>query len=150
MTVRRFLPIYIAAGLSLVLAATALAASAGTDNEISVSPRTTVATAPADSPIDFAGAKDARSGNPLPVGNVVVGRVVHFTRGSETAYASMTMRCPAGKSLRTLGLTGKVAPQPLHPMHYVGHRQVDVLVTFNAHETKVGQSVEGSVLALCH
>ena len=149
MTVRRFLPIYIAAGLSLAVAATALAASASTDNEISVSPRTTVAKAPADSPVDFAGAKDARRGQPLPVGNVVVGRVVRFTRGSEAAYASMTMRCPSGKSLRTLGMTGDVAPQPLRPLHYVGRRQVDVLVTFDAHKTKVGQSVEGTVLALC-
>jgi hypothetical protein len=149
MTVRRFLPIYIAAGLSLAVAATALAASAGTDNEITVSPRTTVAEAPADSPVDFAGAKDARRGQPLPVGNVVVGRVVRFTRGSEAAYASMTMRCPSGKSLRTLGLTGDVGPQPMRPLHYVGRRQVDVLVTFDAHKTKVGQSVEGTVLALC-
>jgi hypothetical protein len=149
MTVRRFLPIYIAAGLSLALAATALAASAGTDNEISVSPRTTVAQAPADSPIDFPGAKDARHGKPLPAGNVVVGRVIRFTRGSEAAYASMTMRCPAGKRLRTLGLTGDVVPQPMRPLHYAGRRQVDVLVTFDAQKTKVGQSVEGTVLALC-
>jgi len=150
MTVRRFLPIYIAAGLCLVLAATALAASAGTDNEISVSPRTTVAKAPADSPIDFAGARDARRGEPLPLGNVVVGRVVRFTRGSEAAYASLTMRCPAGKSLRTLGNTGDVGPQVLRPLHYAGRRQVDVLVTFDAGRTKVGQSVDGTVLALCH
>jgi hypothetical protein len=150
MTVRRFLPIYIAAGLSLLVAATALAASAGADNEISVSPRTIVADAPADSPIDFAGAKDARRGHPLPLGNVVVGRVVRFMRGSEAAYASMTMRCPAGKSRRTLGNTGDVGPQVLRPLHYVGRRQVDVMVTFNAQETKVGQSVEGTVLALCH
>jgi len=150
MTVRRFLPIYIAAGLSLVLAATALAASAGTDNEISVSPRTTVAKAPADSPVDFAGAKDARRGQPLPLGNVVVGRVVRFTRGSEVAYASLMLRCPSGKSLRTLGNTGDVAPQVVRPLHYVGRRQVDVLATFDAHKVKVGQSVEGTVLALCH
>jgi hypothetical protein len=150
MTVRRFLPICIIAGLSLLVAATALAASAGTDNEISVSPRTSVATAPADSPIDFAGAKDARRGKPLPAGNVVVGRAVRFTRGSEVAYASLTMRCPAGKSLRTLSNTGDVAPQVLRPLHYVGRRQVDVMATFNAKKTKVGQSVEGTVLALCH
>jgi hypothetical protein len=148
MTVRRFLPIIVAV-LSLAVAGTALAATAGTDSEIIVSPRTTVAKAPDNSPIDFAGASDARRGKPLPSGNVVVGRKVRFTRGDEVAYASLTMRCPSGKSLRTLGLTGDVAPQPMRPLHYVGRRQVDVLVTFNAHRTKVGQSVEGTVLALC-
>src|SRR5215217_1882583 len=92
-----FLPIAVA-GLSLAAGGTALAASAGTDNQISVSPRTTVASAPADSPIDFAGASDARRGKPLRAGNVVVGRAVQFTRGTEVAYASLTLRCPAGKA----------------------------------------------------
>src|SRR4051812_24487566 len=100
MTVRCFLPIAVA-GLLLAAGGTALAASAGTDNEISVSSRTTVASAPADSPIDFPGASDARRGKPLPSGNVVVGRTVRFTRGTEVAYAALTMRCPAGKVLRT-------------------------------------------------
>jgi hypothetical protein len=148
MTVRRFLPIAVAA-LSLAVAGTALAASASTDSEISVSSRTTVAQAPDTSPISFAGARDARRGKPLASGNVVVGRKVQFTRGSEVAYASMTMSCPAGTTLRTLGLTGDVAPQPERPLDYAGHKQVDVLVTYNAHAAKVGQNVDGTVLALC-
>ena len=149
MTVRRFLPIAVAA-LSLAVAGTALAASAGVDSEISVSPRTTVASAPDNSPINFAGAADARRGKPLPSGNVVVGRKVDMTRGDEVAYASITMRCPSGTVLRTLGRTGDVGPQVERPLHYVGRRQVDVMVTYDAHKTKVGQSVEGTVLALCH
>ena len=99
MTVRRFLPIAVAA-LSLAVAGTALAAAAGTDSQITVSPRTTVAKAPDNSPIDFAGARDARRGKPLASGNVVIGRKVSFTRGDEVAYASLTMRCPSGKTLR--------------------------------------------------
>lgn len=149
MTVRRFLPIAVAA-LSLAVAGTALAASTGTDSEISVASRITVAKAPDKSPIDFAGAPDARRGKPLASGNVVVGRTVRFTRGSEVAYASLTMRCPAGTTLRTLGVTGDVGPQPERPLDYAGHQQVDVLVTYNAHKTKVGGDVEGTVLALCH
>jgi hypothetical protein len=148
MTVRRFLPIAVAA-VSLAVAGSALAAQAGTDSEITVSPRTTVAKAPDNSPIDFAGAKDARRGRPLPSGNVVVGRAVRFTRGDEVAYASITMRCPAGKALRTLGSTGDVGPQVQRPLDYVGRRQVDVLVDYDAKRVKVGQSVEGTVLALC-
>jgi hypothetical protein len=148
MTVRRFLPISVAV-LSLAVAGTALAASAGTDSEITVSPRTTVAKAPGSSPIDFAGAPDARRGKPLPSGNVVVGRKVSFTRGDEVAFASLTMRCPSGTSLRTLGRTGDVGPQVERPIHYVGRRQVNVLVDYDARRTKVGQSVEGTVLALC-
>jgi hypothetical protein len=148
MTVRRFLPITVVA-LSLAAAGTALAAGAGTDTQISVSPRTTVAKAPADSPIDFPGARDARRGKPLPSGNVVVGRAVRFTRGSEVAFASLTMRCPAGKVLRTLGRTGDVAPQDPRPVRYVGRRSVEVLVDFDARRVEVGQTAEGTMLALC-
>lgn len=98
---------------------------------------------------DFAGAKDARAGRPLPAGNVVVGRVVRFTRGSELAYAAITMRCPAGKVLRTLGQTGDVGPQVLRPLRYTGRCSVDVVVDFDARRVKVGQTAEGTVLALC-
>jgi hypothetical protein len=150
MSARRFLPIASIAAVSLAAGGTALAASAGTDSAITVSPRTTVAAAPANSPIDFPGARDARAGKPLPAGNVVVGRAVKFTRGTEVAYAGITVRCPVGKSLRTLGSLGAAAPQVLRPLHYVGRRQVDVMVTYDARTAKVGQTVDGTVLALCH
>jgi hypothetical protein len=150
MSARCFLPIATLAAVSLAAGGTALAASAGTDSAITVSPRTTVASAPANSPISFPGARDARAGKPLPSGNVVVGRAVKFTRGSEVAYAGITVRCPAGKTLRTFGRVGAVAPQLLRPLYYVGHRQADVLVTYDARTVKVGQSVDGTVLALCH
>jgi hypothetical protein len=148
MSARRLIPIAVAV-VSLTAAGTALAASASIDSEITVSPRTTVASAPDKSPIDFAGAHDARRGKPLPKGNVVVGRAVKLTRGSEVAYATLTMTCPSGKALRTLGRTGDVAPQVLHPVHYVGKRSVSVLVDYDASKVKVGQSAEGTVLALC-
>src|SRR3954454_3402329 len=150
MSARRFLPIVTLAAVSLAAGGTALAASTGTDSAITVSPRTTVASAPANSPIDFPGARAARAGKPLPSGNVVVGRAVKFTRGSDVAYADLTLRCPAGKTLRTLGRLGAVGPQVVRPLHYVGRRQVEVLVTYNAKAVKVGQSVEGTALALCH
>jgi hypothetical protein len=149
MTVRRLLPIAVA-GLTLAVGGTALAASAsGTDSQITVSSRTTVAKAPDNSPISFAGAKDARRGKPLASGNVVVGRNVKFTRGSEVAYASLTLRCPSGTALRTLGQMGGVGPQVVRPIHYVGRKQVDVMVTYDTSRAKVGDSVEGTVLALC-
>jgi hypothetical protein len=150
MTTRRLLPIASLAAVSLAASGTALAASAGTDTAITVSPRTTVASAPAKSPISFPGARDARAGKPLARGNVVVGRAVKFTRGSEVAYAGITVRCPAGKTLRSFGRVGGVAPQLLRPRDYVGRRQADLLVWFDARTVKVGQSVDGTVLALCH
>jgi hypothetical protein len=150
MTVRRYLPIAVAV-LSLAAGGTALAATtAGTDSQISVSSRTTVAKAPDNSPISFAGAPDARRGKPLKSGNVVVGRTVKFTRGSEVAFAAITMRCPAGTTLRTLGQTGHVAPQVVRPLRYAGHKQVDVTVDYDAKRVKVGDNAEGTVLALCH
>jgi hypothetical protein len=149
MSARRFLPIA-AAAVCLAAAGTAVAATSGADSTITVSPRTTVASAPDNSPIDFAGASDARRGKPLPKGNVVVGRAAKFERGSEVAYATLTMSCPSGKALRTLGRTGGVAPQVMHPIHYVGKRSVEVLVTYDASKVKVGDTADGTVLALCH
>jgi hypothetical protein len=149
MTVRRYLPIAVA-GLTLAVGGTALAASAaGTDSQITVSSRTTVAKAPDNSPISFGGAPDARRGKPLKSGNIVIGRHVQFTRGSEVAFASITLRCPSGSALRTLGRTGDVAPEVVRPLNYVGHKQVEVMVDYDARHTKVGDSVQGTVLALC-
>jgi hypothetical protein len=56
---------------------------------------------------------------------------------------------PPGKVLRTLGETGDVGPQVLRPLRYTGRRSVDVVVDFDARRVKVGQTAEGTVLALC-
>jgi hypothetical protein len=136
-------------GAVAAAAGTALAASQGTDSQVTISPRTVVASAGQTSPVDVGGARAVRAGKPIPAGYVLVGRHVKFTRGTEVGYGALTMRCPAGKTLRGLALQGQVGPQVVRDTHYAGKRSVFVIVDYNTRITPVGGTAEGTVLALC-
>jgi hypothetical protein len=130
-------------------AATALAASAGTDSQVTISPRTVVASAGQTSPVDVGGVRAVRAGKPIPSGYVLVGRHVKFTRGTEAGYGALTMRCPSGKTLRGLARQGQVGPQVYRDVNYPGKRSVDLIVDYDANHTPVGGTAEGTILALC-
>jgi hypothetical protein len=130
-------------------AGTALAASSGTDSTVTISPRTVVASAGQTSPVDVGGVRAVRAGKPIPSGYVLVGRHVKFVRGTEAGYGALTMRCPAGKTLRGLARQGQVGPQVVRDTHYSSKRSVDLIVDYNARIVPVGGIAEGTVLALC-
>jgi hypothetical protein len=136
-------------GAVAAAAGTALAATQGTDSQVTISPRTVVASAGQTSPVDVGGVPAVRAGKPIPSGYVLIGRHVKFTRGTEVGYGALTVRCPAGKTLRGLARQGQVAPQVIRDTHYPGKRSVDVIVDYNARVTPVGGTAEGTVLALC-
>jgi hypothetical protein len=149
-----FSPLRILIALAVVAAVatgagTALAAGSGTDSQVTISPRTVVASAGQNSPVDVGGVRAVRAGKPIPSGYVLVGRHVKFTRGTEAGYGALTMRCPAGKTLRGLARQGQVGPQVYRDTNYPGKRSVDVIVDYNANTTPVGGTAEGTVLALC-
>jgi hypothetical protein len=136
-------------GVVAAAAGTALAASQGTDSQVTISPRTVVASAGQTSPVDVGGVRAVRAGKPIPAGYVLVGRHVKFTRGSEVGYGALTVRCPSGKTLRGLARQGQIGPQVYRDVNYVGKRSVDVIVDYDANHTAVGGTAEGTVLALC-
>jgi hypothetical protein len=127
---------------------TALAAS-GTDSTVTISPRTIVASAGQNSPVAVGGVRAVRAGKPIPSGYVLIGRHVKFVRGTEAGFGALTMRCPAGKTLRGLARQGKVGPQVVRDINYSGKRSVNVIVDYDANHTPVGGTAEGDVLALC-
>jgi hypothetical protein len=67
---------------------------------------------------------------------------VRFVRGTEAGFGALTMRCPAGKTLRGLARQGGVGPQDYRNVDYVGKRSVDVIVDYDANRTPVGATVE--------
>jgi hypothetical protein len=136
-------------GAVAAAAGTALAATQGTDSQVTISPRTVVASAGQTSPVDVGGVRAVRAGKPIPSGYVLAGRHVKFTRGTEAGYGALTMRCPSGKTLRGLARQGQVGPQVVRDTHYPGKRSVDLIVTYDANRTPVGGTAEGTVLALC-
>jgi hypothetical protein len=136
-------------GAVAAAAGTALAASQGTDSQVTISPRTVVASAGQTSPVDVGGVRAVRAGKPIPSGYVLVGRHVKFTRGTEVGYGALTMRCPSGTKLRGLARQGQIGPQVYRDTRYPGKRAVDVIVTYDANHTPVGGTAEGTVLALC-
>src|SRR5919202_2978307 len=103
-------------------AATALAATQGTDSQVTISPRTVVASAGQTSPVDVGGVRAVRAGKPIPAGYVLVGRHVKFVRGTEAGFGALTMRCPSGKTLRGLARQGQVGPQVYRDVNYPGKR----------------------------
>jgi hypothetical protein len=121
----------------------------GTDSQVTISPRTVVASAGQTSPVDVGGVRAVRAGKRIPSGYVLIGRHVKFTRGTEVGYGALTMRCPSGKTLHGLARQGQVGPQVVRDTHYPGKRSVDLIVTYDANRTPVGGTAEGTVLALC-
>jgi hypothetical protein len=135
-------------GAVAAAAGTALAAQ-GTDSQVTISPRTVVASAGQTSPVDVGGVRAVRAGKPIPAGYVLIGRHVKFTRGTEVGYGALTMRCPSGKTLRGLAREGQVGPQVYRDVNYPGKRSVNVIVDYDANHTPVGGTAEGTVLAIC-
>ena len=149
LTRTRLLIALVVVGAVAAAAGTALATTSGTDSQVTISPRTTVAAAGQKSPVDVGGVRAVRAGKTIPSGYVLIGRHVKFTRGTEVGYGALTMRCPAGKTLRGLARQGQVGPQVYRDTNYPGKRSVDVIVDYDANHTAVGATVEGDVLALC-
>jgi hypothetical protein len=136
-------------GAVAAAAGTAFAAGQVTDSQVTISPRTVVASAGQTSPVDVGGVRAVRAGKPIPAGYVLIGRHVKFTRGTEAGYGALTMRCPSGKTLRGLARQGQVGPQVYRDVNYPGKRSVNVIVDYDANHTPVGGTAEGTVLALC-
>jgi hypothetical protein len=134
---------------AIAAAGTAIASSSGSDSQVTISPRAVVAVAGQPSPVDVGGVRAVRAGKPIPARYVLIGRHVRFVRGTEAGFGALTMRCPAGKTLRGLARQGGVGPQVYRNVDYVGKRSVDVIVDYDANRTPVGATVEGTVLALC-
>ena len=91
----------------------------------------------------------ARAGKRIPARYVLIGPHVTFVRGTDAGFGALTIRCPAGKTLRGLARQGGVGLQVYRNASYVGKRSVDVTVDYDANRTPVGSTVEGTVLALC-
>jgi hypothetical protein len=138
-----------AVAVAIVAGGTALAGSPGSDSQVTISPRTVVAVAGQPSPVDVGGVRAVRAGKPIPARYVLIGRHVRFVRGTEAGFGALTMRCPAGKTLRGLARQGSVGPQVYRNISYVGKRSVDLIVDYDANRTPVGATVDGTVLALC-
>jgi hypothetical protein len=134
---------------AIAAAGAAIASSSGSDSQVTISPRAVVAVAGQPSPVDVGGVRAVRAGKPIPARYVLIGRHVRFVRGTEAGFGALTMRCPAGKTLRGLARQGGVGPQVYRNVDYVGKRSVDVIVDYDANRTPVGATVEGTVLALC-
>jgi hypothetical protein len=82
--------------------------------------------------------KDAR----LPSGDRLVYRTVTLSRGQKP---TLTVRAPAGKTLRGLATSGKVGFTVVSPRSYVGHRSVKVRAFA---PPKSSGSVSGRIYAL--
>jgi len=132
------------AAFGLVAIAGAEAPAPPADTTITVSPRTTLV-APQNSPIDFPGVPSARRGKPLAKGYVAIGRDVRVTRGTETAFATMRMTCPTGRTWRTGGSSGDVAGSVLD-RRVTGKRSVLVLAIA---APAIGSTATGTIYALC-
>ena len=93
-------------GAVAAAAGSALAAEQGTDSQITISPRTVVASAGQTSPVDVGGIRAVRAGKPIPSGYVLVGRHVKFTRGTEVGYGALTMDAVASEAGVTVTFIG--------------------------------------------
>jgi hypothetical protein len=136
----------------LAATASALAQSGGAPTQITVGAASVLA-APARSPIDFPGARDARQGAPLPTGEVVVARQVAITRGDDPAQATVTLTCPPRMRVRSAGASeiprGVAAQLPRTRAGYRGRRSVRVVTDFDARAVAKGQTASGTLYALC-
>jgi hypothetical protein len=117
-----------------------VALAAGGDAQVTIAPPTTLH-AGQTAPFDAAGVKAVRRGKPIPSGYVLVGRRITIDRGtSGSVGAAIALTCPAGKTARTLGLTGEIGPAVIGD-RYVGHRSVRAVVwTAPRHVKSAGTS----------
>jgi len=122
-------------------AGAAVAADGATDIKVTAAPTL----APGQkAPFDAPGVRSIRRGKPIPAGYRLIGQQVDITRGSTSAGAALTFRCPHGETLRTFGIVGNAGFSATN-RDYRGHRQTTI-VSFApprlAHAT-------GTVYAVC-
>jgi hypothetical protein len=132
---------------ALASAVGAFAAAGGSATTTAVTPRV-LSAAPERSPVDFPGVAQARAGEPLPAGYVVVARDVRISRGAEGAYAALRMACPKGKTWRTGAAAGDIGMSVLDRA-VSEKRSVLVLASFDTRQTALGETAAGTIYALC-
>ena len=118
--------------LTTLLAASVLSAGAVTtatavsgDSVITLGAPKALA-AGAKSPIDAGGVPAVRRGKAIPAGYVLVNRTVRIEPGAGAAGAVVRLTCPAGKGLRTYGVTGTAGGSAARG-DYVGDRRGEIL-----------------------
>lgn len=134
-----------AATAALATGATAIAQESATPTQVTVGSATQLV-AGQTAPFDAAGVRAVRRGKPIPSGYVLVGREVSITYGDQIAWGAGRLTCPAGKTLRTMGLTGQVGPQP-GSADYVGRRSWPVI--FTGPSAPKGTTVTGTAWGVC-
>jgi hypothetical protein len=125
------------------------------DSTFSVGPRQLLE-AGDPSPVDFAGVRGDARGTPIARGATVVGYRVTITRGQTAGFPAFTIRCPAGKVLKTFGADGTIGPQIVGRSPFVRRTKVDyankpswgVVVRYGS-DTAVGQTRTGNVYGYC-
>lgn len=105
------------------LGAGGVAFAAETPTQISVQ-TVPALTAGQTSPFDAAGVRAIRRGKPIPARYVLIGQQVDIKRGTKTAGAALTFRCPQRKTLRTFATQGDAGFTATR--NYAGHRQTIV------------------------
>jgi len=134
----------LAGAAALAAAGTSIATAADGDAQITVGPQTTLK-AGAKAPFDAAGVRAIRRGQAIPKGYTLVGRKITIDRGTAgSAGAVAKISCPAGTVAKTMGLTGKVGPNPIGD--YVGHKDV----RFAAWSPPLSPVASGVSYAVCH
>lgn len=79
------------------------------------------------------------------------------TRGAQAVYPAFTARCPGRRLLQTFAVTGPVSPQIVGPnpfvrrraFDYAGKREWGIIVDFNTHASKPGDTLTGTIYAVC-
>lgn len=121
-----------ATALTTLLAASVLSAGAvgtavaASGDAVMTLGSTTQLVAGAQSPIDAGGVKAVRRGKAIPAGYVLVGRKLTIEPGGGAAGAIVRLTCPAGKTLRTYGVTGTAGGSAARG-DYVGKRRGEIL-----------------------
>ena len=150
-----------AASVSALLAGGAAIAQTGAPTapgttSMSVGPRVELPAGAID-PTDFPGVHDDRRGQPIPSRFRAISYAVSITRGTTETYPTFTVRCPAGRKLFTFASTGGVGPQIVGYTPFIRRRGFDysgksswgVVADYNRRDVKVGETVTGTVYAIC-
>lgn len=147
----------LAAALALVGAGAAIAQQGepGTSTA-SVGPRTELAPG-TRWPVNFPGIRGDDAHQVIPSKYRVVKYHVSFVRGAQAVYTTFTARCPGGRTLQTFAYSGSVYPQIVGrtpfirrtTFDYVGQPSWGIVVDFNARTSKPGDTVSGTIYAVC-
>jgi hypothetical protein len=148
----------VAAAVAALLAGGAAIAQTGAPGTtgMTVGPRVELP-AGAINPTEFPGVHDDRRGQPIPSRFRAISYAVSITRGTTETYPTFTVRCPAGRTLFTFASTGGIGPQIVGYTPFIRRRGFDysgksswgVVADYNRRDVKVGETVTGTVYALC-